>query len=66
MIPWSLSDWSTNDVIKAVGLKRSQFTGSVFAANQYLYAHGYIARMPGPLTIHDEALTEVALSKESR
>jgi hypothetical protein len=63
MLPWQLSSWSTNDAIRAVGLKRSQFGSNVFAANQYLYAHGHIARLPGVLTFGEEALTESALER---
>ena len=62
MIPWSISPWSTNDVLRSVGVDRAKFT-NVFACNQYLYAHGHIERVPGVLTFHDEAMTAAALER---
>jgi hypothetical protein len=64
MIPWSISEWSTNDALHALGLRhvsgeirrgdRVVFRGSVFMTNQWLFDTEQLGRMPGVLTLSNE------------
>lgn len=59
MIPWSHSSWSLTDLIRSVGVKRSQFAGwTCDDAREWLYARGYMERAPGCLTWRESGLVE--------